>query len=361
MLRSLKVVGAITKKIREDRLGDVVSGFGILNEPYVDCNFNEYKDFMEQGLDIVRNNLGPDTAIFVSDLFSAPRFNDGDWWLDPKRYKNTFLDSHYYNLFDDPERNMTPQEHIAHVCDPVPGQNMLDCCWQDAPVRNSTPGQGVQRIVTEWSTAYDSMPGELLKVVLEGIRQTGVAPLWNRQLSQERKSFLRNFAKAQIVSFEQASIPGFNHGWFYWTLKMEGGAFAEWDFLRGVQEGWFPPILSPNLESESAYGSCLHILEQTNENWIDVVHPYPHGGEDSNAYWDPNGLSYTFDLEQNNTDASISVAIQKQSKSDGRGVTALAVALGFTLFLLMWRRARNSKRQWGYSPVEDVALGPLKV
>jgi hypothetical protein len=28
-------------------------------------------------------------------------------------------------------------------------------------------------------------------------------------------------------------------GWFYWSLKMEGGAFIEWDFLRGVREGWF--------------------------------------------------------------------------------------------------------------------------
>jgi glucan 1,3-beta-glucosidase len=44
---------------------------------------------------------------------------------------------------------------------------------------------------------------------------------------------------------------------------MEGGAFIEWDFLRGVREGWFPKIKSPNVYSESVYGTCEEILDRT--------------------------------------------------------------------------------------------------
>jgi glucan 1,3-beta-glucosidase len=352
----LEVVDEVTTQIRKDHLTDVVTGFGILNEPYVDCEINKYQDFLEKGLEIVRRNLGPDTSVFVSDLFSAPRFNDGEWWLDPQKYNNTYLDSHYYDLFDERERKMSPREHIAQVCDPVPGQNLLDCCWQDGPsITNSTPSEGVGRIVTEWSAAYDAMPGELLKVVLQGIRQNnGVAALWDRKLSAGRKSFLKKFAEAQIISYEQASIPGFNHGWFYWTLKMEGGAFAEWDFLRGLEEGWFPTIQPPTVDSESVYGSCSDILKQTDEGW-DIVRAYPNKGDE--AYWDPEGLSELFDKEQHNaTDVGISVS-RAGRRNDGRLIALFATLVVF-LFIIS-RKVLRSRRKWQYMPIDDDCVGKV--
>ena len=58
---------------------------------------------------------------------------------------------------------------------------------------------------------------------------TGTAAEFNRQISPDRKKFLKNFVEAQMVAYESsADHPGVSSGWFYWTLKMEGGAFAEW-------------------------------------------------------------------------------------------------------------------------------------
>ena len=166
---------------------------------------------------------------------------------------------------------------------------------------NTKPSQGVGRIVTEWSAAYDCMPGDLLnEVVMKGIQDNGVAPLFDRQLSPERQDFLRKFMQAQIVSYEEASIPGLSVGWFFWTLKTEGGAYAEWDFLRGLQEGWVPTIAPPDVSSESIYGTCEDIQARTNET-MDVVHAFPWVDE---PYWrvDMNTSSSEVSDEVNGND-----------------------------------------------------------
>jgi glucan 1,3-beta-glucosidase len=231
--RSLDVLLEVSAAIKKENLTDVVTGFGLLNEPFWDCNRFKYKKFLEDGLRIVREQLGPDVSVYMSDLFNAPLFNDGDWGLDPVQYNNTFLDSHYYNIFADEARMLSPKDHVVAVCDPVPGEDIKDCCYEDAPIVNKTPSHGVQRIVTEWSAAYDAMPGEILKIIMKSIYEYGEAPLMDRQLSPERQSFLTKFIQAQIVSYEAADI-GFAHGWFFWNFKIEGGAYAEWDFCKSL-------------------------------------------------------------------------------------------------------------------------------
>lgn len=77
-----------------------------------------------------------------------------------------------------------------------------------------------------------------------------------------------------IVTFEAADV-GTSSAWFYWTLKMEGGAFAEWDFLRGIEEGWFPPLPDdPQQPSQSVFGSCLEIMFRTDDN-VTIITEFP--------------------------------------------------------------------------------------
>lgn len=54
-----------------------------------------------------------------------------------------------------------------------------------------------------------------------------------------------------------------------------GGAFIEWDFLRGLKEGWMPPIPEPTISSESLYGSCLDIYNRTDDDYS-IVDEYPN-------------------------------------------------------------------------------------
>ena len=93
--RSLQVVEDISNAIIKDGLQDVVTGFGILNEPFKDCDVAVTKNFNDQAFQKVRTILGTDTAVYVGDLFNATIWNTG-WWSD-KEHENTFLDSHYYH------------------------------------------------------------------------------------------------------------------------------------------------------------------------------------------------------------------------------------------------------------------------
>ena len=54
-----------------------------------------------------------------------------------------------------------------------------------------------------------------------------------------------------------------------------GGAFLEWDFLRGISDGWMPLLPKPDVASEDLYGSCLDIYNRTDDEYDLVVEEYP--------------------------------------------------------------------------------------
>lgn len=270
--RSLDVIRQITSRIVEDGLNDVVTGIGLLNEPFKDCEHYLYRSFLDDGLSIVRATMGEETAVYVGDMFLADEFNDGSWWLDPEKYKNTYLDSHYYHVFAENERELSPRQHIAHTCQKE-WTDATSCCYQDttrpwySPWKgtNTAKSQGVQRLFGEWSVAYDILPTSQLNDVMEGIAATGMAPDFDRELTAEQMDFMKRYAEAQMVVYESIDT-GTSVGWFYWTIKMEGGAFAEWDFLRGIDEGWIPELPGPTQPSEQAYGTCYDIIFKTSDD-----------------------------------------------------------------------------------------------
>lgn len=132
-------------------------------------------------------------------------------------------------------------------------------------------------MVGEWSASFDILPAARINEIMEAIANTGVAPYMDRSLSEDRQDFLRNYVKSQIVTFEHAGYK--DHAWFFWSAKMENAAFAEWDFLRGIQDGWFPtPLQAPNASSSSVYGDCYDILFQTADN-RSIVHEFPAPGD----------------------------------------------------------------------------------
>jgi hypothetical protein len=49
----------------------------------------------------------------------------------------------------------------------------------------------------------------------------------------------------------------------------------EWDFLRGIREGWMPPIPDPTVASEDLYGSCYEIYNRTDDDYSLIVDEYP--------------------------------------------------------------------------------------
>ncbi|KAG7345179.1 cellulase glycosyl hydrolase family 5 protein [Nitzschia inconspicua] len=268
--RTVDILTDIAQAIAQEGLQDVVTGFGVLNEPFVDCNEAVVRNYYNQALNILRSTLGDHISVFVGDTFRAVRFNDG-FWTDPEIYHDTYLDSHPYHVFFEQGRAFTPRQHIAYVCRHDTNDVKL-CCYEDPP-NNTIPSRGISRIIGEWSAAYDTLPTAMTPFIMKHIETTGRAPFLNRTLSTERREFLRNFVEAQMIAYE-AHDEGVSSGWLFWNFKMEGGAFAEWDFLRGVEEKWMPPIPHPTIPSQDVYGSCLDIYNRTNDDYA-IVEEFP--------------------------------------------------------------------------------------
>ncbi len=222
--RTVDILTELVQAMADEGLQDVITGFGLLNEPFLDCDADVLRNYYNQGLEIVRTTLGPQTSVFVGDLFRSWRFNDG-FWTDTHQHYNTYLDSHPYHVFFEQGRAFTPQQHIAYVC--RHGKEEVEsCCFEDAP-RNTVAAPGISRIIGEWSAAYDVLPTALTPHIMKTIAVRGSAPLLNRTLSAKRMQFMRNFVEAQMVTYE-ARDSGLSSGWLFWNFKVEYVVHVTW-------------------------------------------------------------------------------------------------------------------------------------
>lgn len=67
-------------------------------------------------------------------------------------------------------------------------------------------------------------------------------------------------------------------------IYCRGGAFAEWDFLRGQEEGWIPKIPSPSTSSVDLYGTCYDIIFRTDDD-ESIIHEFPDPKSLDTANW----------------------------------------------------------------------------
>ena len=169
--RTLSAVRSISELVVEDGLGDVVTGFGLLNEPAKDLNYWMLIDYYTDAYAIVRSVLGDGVAVYIGDMFAPSSFNwfwpgPGDPAADEARARaadtardakearenhavNAYLDSHVYACFVDDLRGMTPRQHVTQVC--VHERDHINaCCWQGTPPQSTT----LKRFVGEWTAAY---------------------------------------------------------------------------------------------------------------------------------------------------------------------------------------------------------------
>lgn len=263
--RTLKAVDDISAAIAKGNMTDIVTGFGVLNEPLWTCDKAIVKKFDDLAFDIVRRNMGDDAAVYIDDMFNPWGWNDT--WYEEK-YENTFMDSHIYQVFEERLRGLSPYGHVEFTCDSSI-RNVDACCYYED---KHSPTMG--HFIGEWSAAFDQAVGPKLGYIMNMIRWNGVAPGFDRQIEPKRQEFLANYVKAQMVTYEGDVNVGSARGWFFWTFKMEGGAFAEWNFLRGLEEGWIPKIPDPYTASIDVHGSCRDILAVVTKD-MSIVHQDP--------------------------------------------------------------------------------------
>ena len=94
--RTKEILKEILVAIKDAGITDVVTGFGPLNEPFVDCDFETVQQYYNETMFLVKEYLGPESSVYIGDAFSSKKWNTG-WWLNSNVYNNTYLDSHYYH------------------------------------------------------------------------------------------------------------------------------------------------------------------------------------------------------------------------------------------------------------------------
>lgn len=335
--RTVEIVRDIAKGLVEDDLLDVVTGFGLLNEPFPDCNRTVLEKYYDDGLAIFREVIGPDISVFVSDSFHADKWNTG-FWTDPKTHSNTYLDTHPYHVFFEAGRSFSPRQHIEYVCQ-YNTRDVLDCCYEDAP-NNTIVSKGISRIIGEWSAAVDTLPTELETAIMNHIAANGTALELDREMTPDRKKFLRNFVEAQMVAYEEAQV-GTSSGHIFWNFKMEGRAFLEWDFLTGVQEGWIPHYPTPNVSSIDRFGSCYDIIYRTNDSYA-IVDEYPNPNDLDWTAW--QGWSVDDDFVVNDG----KIVIRHRMSNFSIGLLVCIVVASLVAFRRVWV---HRKKRHGYTDI----------
>lgn len=268
--RTLATVAAVSQRVKADGLADVVTGVGLLNEPGQYVDYWRMLTYYTQAYTAIRAELGEGVAVYIGDMFSPQSFN---WFWhagNPINATNVYLDSHIYACFVDDLKAMTPRQHVAQVCT-FERQHITECCWDGAPPQPTELG----RFVGEWTAAYDQTPSPELEIDFAG----------GRPLSEKRRAFLRQYVLAQMATYESspsaaalasASPPQLDlHGWFFWNFRMEADAYREWDYLRGLREGWIPKLRRGQTVEDQLDVTCAQLVTQAADCTDDIVSPYP--------------------------------------------------------------------------------------
>lgn len=271
--RTLDAVSAIVDSVLADGVDHAVSGFGLLNEPDQHIDYWLLLSFYNDAYAIIRRALGDRVSIYIGDMFNPKSFN---WFWhagNPIEATNVFLDSHIYACFVDDLKAMTPKQHITQVCR-YERAHINQCCWDGWPPQPTELG----RFVGEWTAAYDQTPSPELEHAYS--RKS-------RPLTTKRKEFLHQYVVAQIATYEATPEESANyvlpkgtatldfHGWFFWNFRMETDVYREWDYLRGVREGWIPRLARGRSIADQFGLTCAAIEESAADCTDGIVDPFP--------------------------------------------------------------------------------------
>ncbi|KAF2760192.1 glycoside hydrolase, partial [Pseudovirgaria hyperparasitica] len=244
--RSLDIHAQLSTFFAQPRYKNLITLYGLANEPrMVDLNTNAVLNWTKTATALIRAN-GLDHPIVV--------FGDGFMGLDKWQGRladtpNLLLDVHQYVIFNTDQITLPHADKVAFACTD----------WSAQTLRSSDTETGFgPTICGEWSQA-DADCAPFINNVGQGTRWEGTyntgnastsvldptCPTHNNptcscakanaepgSYSEGYKAFLRDFAEAQMESFEKG------WGWFYWTWETERA--VQWSYRRGVEAGILP-------------------------------------------------------------------------------------------------------------------------
>ncbi|KAJ3794347.1 glycoside hydrolase superfamily [Lentinula aff. detonsa] len=204
--RTVQILVALAKEIGKY---DNVVGLELLNEPK---NNNRLMSWYDEAIVAIHNGLGPqaqEPPIYISDAW------DTNWYSkfvnnhsNPESF--LVLDHHLYRCFTTQDQGKSASQHAGevHPSNNGPSASML------ANASKETQGS---IIIGEWSAALNP------------------ASLSSYSDHESKLAAQREWGHAQWEAYEQWCA-----GWFFWTLKKEGGSDRGWCYYTAVEQGVLP-------------------------------------------------------------------------------------------------------------------------
>ncbi|KAL4806368.1 glycoside hydrolase superfamily [Aspergillus unguis] len=240
--RSLEFHDKISKFFAQDRYKNVISIYGLANEPYMlSLDIEKVLNWTTKATEMVQGN-GITALVSFHDGF----LNLSKW---KKMFKNgpsnMILDTHQYTIFNTAQIVLNHTAKVNLVCN--------DWHAMIGEINSTSAGWG-PTICGEWSQA-DTDCAKNLNNVGRGTRWEGTynedddtkycptadsgptcscsqANADPADYSDDYKTFLQTYAEAQMSAYETAQ------GWFYWTWQTESA--PQWSYKSGWKNGYMP-------------------------------------------------------------------------------------------------------------------------
>ena len=204
--RTVQIAGDIAAAVAAAGLDDVVTGFGLLNEPAKWLPKEKHAQvlgYYDDAAAAVRAVL-PDAAIYISDIVDlyAQPVKFASFWRDADHGPGgaTYLETHPYVVFNAETRRLTPRAYVRQMCELERAQ-LARCCFDDA----SGAPTALRRVVGEWTAATDQDPRELFPLVMRSLAPggDGTAAMFpssaRRPRGAARDALVRDFSLAQVI------------------------------------------------------------------------------------------------------------------------------------------------------------------
>ncbi|KAL5598619.1 hypothetical protein BROUX41_003457 [Berkeleyomyces rouxiae] len=243
--RSLDIHDKLSKFFAQDRYKNLIAFYGLANEPRMtSLSVSAVVNWTESAFKIVRDN-GIQAPMVFGDGFMGLE----NWKGLMTGYGDSLvLDVHQYVIFDANLIVFSHADKIKYACN----------TWTSQAEKSSDTSTGFgPTMFAEWSQADTDCTRHLTNVGWgnrwEGTYDTGVdststltpscpakdsscrcagANADPSEWSSAYKDFLRDFAQAQMHSFERG------WGWWYWTWKTESA--PQWSYQAGLDAGVMP-------------------------------------------------------------------------------------------------------------------------
>ncbi|CAE6521924.1 unnamed protein product [Rhizoctonia solani] len=229
--RTLDVVAWLAQTFGGPEYANLVTMIQLMNEPagfYPDL-LTVLRDYYQRSYWVIRP-ISDHLLIALHDGFQP--LSTWSTSTDVPDPANTIMDTHIYQIFNDPQVVMSWDDKLKATCE-----------YGNTLASYTARSDGFRTYVGEWTTSYTDcakwLNGRGVGARLDGTRAgstfvrtcediTGTMD----KFTDDYKTWLRRFWDAQTIAFERGN------GWVYWTWKAE--IADEWSYSKGLEGGWIP-------------------------------------------------------------------------------------------------------------------------